>query len=41
MHKRIYGIIMYTNTECTNVYMGLACILTLNAQTYIWALHVD
>jgi len=28
---------MQTNTGCTNVYMGLACRLTLDVQTYIWA----
>jgi len=32
---------MQTNAGFTNVYMGLACRLTLNAQTYIRALHVD
>jgi len=28
---------MYTNTGNTNEYMGLACVLTLDAQTYIRA----
>jgi len=28
---------MYTNTECTNVYMGLACILTMAAKANVWA----
>jgi len=32
---------MYTNNGGKSEYMGLACRLTLNAQTYIWALHVD
>jgi len=41
MHKRIYGLSMQTNTECTNVYMSLACRLTLLAQTYVWTKHVD
>jgi len=41
MHKRIYGLSMQTNTGCTNVYMGLACRLTLDVHMYIWAYHVD
>jgi len=28
---------MQTNTECTNVYMGLECRLTMDVHTYIWA----
>jgi len=32
---------MQTNTECTNLYMGLACRLTMDVHTYIWAQHVD
>jgi len=28
---------MQTNTGCTNVYMGLACRLTMDAQAIIWA----
>jgi len=28
---------MQTNTGCTNVYMGLAGRLTMDAQKYIWA----
>jgi len=35
MHKRIYGLSMRTYTGCTDVYMGLACRLTLDVQTYI------
>jgi len=37
MHKRIYGLSMQTNTGYTNVYMGLACRLTMDAQTNIGA----
>jgi len=36
MYKRIYGLSMYTNNGCTNVYMDLACRLTMDVQTYIW-----
>jgi len=36
MHKRIYGLSMQTNTGCTNLYIGLACRLTLDAQANIW-----
>jgi len=35
MHKRIYGLSMRIYTGCTDVYMGLACRLTLDVQTYI------
>jgi len=41
MHKRIYGLSMYTNNGCTNVYMGIACRLTLDAPMYIWAWYAD
>jgi len=41
MHKRIYGHSMQTNTGCTSEYMGVACRLSLDAHTYIWAKHVD
>jgi len=41
MQNRKYGLSMQTNTGCTKVYMNLACRLTLDVQTYIWAYHVD
>jgi len=41
MYKRIYGRSMQTNTGCTNVFMGLACTLTMDVQTYIWTEHAD
>jgi len=37
MYKRIYELSMQTNTGCTNVYIDLACRLTMDAQMYIWA----
>jgi len=37
MDKRIYRLIMQTNTGCTNEYMGFACILKMDAQTNIWS----
>jgi len=35
--QRIYGLSMLINIGCTSEYMYLACRLTLDAQTYIWA----
>jgi len=33
MYKRIYGLSMYNNNGCTNLYMDLACRLTMDVQT--------